>query len=145
MKLAIKSISSIGVEDFYAEMEPAKTQFQVCLGIGPRDDALSNNFFVTISTPEAIRSFPDYWDYRCSHGLFIVLTYDWDRIEKALEEVVESCEAQTWDECTQLLCRFFVWEYDPPQDPIRAAKVMSNIQRQVQKELRKNRKSRDRP
>ena len=83
------------------------------LGIGPRDEAGSDNFEIVLANPEGLRS-------RCTEGsivvgdrgLLVLRSFEWREIQSHLRRIVSSCGGRDWVEVSTKLQRYFFWEYE---------------------------------
>jgi hypothetical protein len=49
---------------------------------------------------------------RWGRHLLVVGQYDYEEIKKAIEDRVQLCQRDTWEEALPLLCRYFAWEFE---------------------------------
>ena len=114
MKKRIKliSLSSSEVDLKYWHPESKEDVF-ICLDIevGQHGEDGSNMFYVTLTTPEALRKRRS--EHVLSRGrILIVDDYDYDLVRKLVLEIIAGCSAMQWDDSCAYLQRYFQWEYE---------------------------------
>ena len=91
----------------------ADVYVQLELEIGNAGEAGADLFQVMIATPEGLRAFADRRGTVIDDRAIIILSdFSWPVVERHLTEIVNSCNAMTWEEATERLQRYFLWEYE---------------------------------
>jgi hypothetical protein len=49
---------------------------------------------------------------RWGRHLLVVGQYNYEEIKRVIEERVQSCSRETWEESLKILCRDFAWEFE---------------------------------
>lgn len=81
------------------------------LEIGLKGETASNMFHVKVATPEALRS--RQHEYVIARNRTLVIDeFDFKKLREAIQEIMQSCSKQTWEESCICLQRFFQWEYE---------------------------------
>lgn len=90
--------------------------FLVELGIGEAGVEGTDVFYVVVTTPEALRTkATEGENVLRDRATLVVSDFDWPRIRRTLETIVESCAAKDWRESVLRLQRYFKWEYEDYQ------------------------------
>lgn len=83
------------------------------LGIGPRDEAGSDNFEIVLASPEGLRSRRTGGTIVVGdRGLLVLQAFEWREIQSHLRRIVSSCSGRDWVEVSTKLQRYFFWEYE---------------------------------
>jgi hypothetical protein len=90
----------------------ADIYFPLELSIGVKGEKAADLFQILVTSPEALRKRAKTNIYGPGRHCLIVFEYDWPAIKAYLEELVLKCAADTWEEVTQKLSRYFHWEYE---------------------------------
>lgn len=71
----------------------------------------SNLFYVKMATPEALRhrarDFPI-----AEHRVLVVDKFNYELLRRAIEDILEKCTRDTWEDSCVALQRYFSWEYE---------------------------------
>ena len=75
------------------------------------NEGAANLFYVTLSTPEALRK------HRSSvllvrNRTLVVSEYDYDEIRTEILKILDECSKESWESSCFHLQRFFLWEYE---------------------------------
>lgn len=92
------------IEDIYYGLE---------MEIGNREEESSNLFQTVVASPEGIRKHEKNLK-NCLIGrrYFIVLFYNWKEIINEIQQIIDDCASDTWEESVVKLNRYFLWEYE---------------------------------
>lgn len=71
----------------------------------------SNMFYVTLSTPEALRKFRK-GSILVRNRTIIVSEYDYNIVREVIIEILDKCSRQNWEDSCAALQRYFLWEYE---------------------------------
>lgn len=83
------------------------------LEIGIKNKKGSDGFTITLATPQGLQLLlREKGIITTRRPLLIVESYDFDQIWNSLEEIIASCEDDSWSLCVEKLTNYFDWEYD---------------------------------
>jgi len=85
----------------------------VCLDmqIGMEGDDGTNFFYVTLATPESLKL--KNHDFLISSNRTIVISaYSYTKLTEAIQDILKSCQRDTYEGCCLALQRYFQWEYE---------------------------------
>ncbi|MBT2116778.1 hypothetical protein KK141_05810 [Dyella sp. LX-66] len=71
----------------------------------------SNLFYVKMATPEALRRRGSGF-LITGHRVLVVDKFDYKLLRRAIEDILEECTRDTWEESCAVLQRYFAWEYE---------------------------------
>lgn len=71
----------------------------------------SNLFYVTISTPEALRKNINN-PILVLNRTIIIADYSYSLVNQTILSILDKCAGSTWEECCLRLQRYFEWEYE---------------------------------
>ena len=114
MKLIIKfACVSDGVNLRAWEPTDNKTISEfIYLEIGEKGKKNSDGFTIRDATPEGLKNLSPINKIIAERPLIIMREYNFQELWKWLEDVVSSCEGDTWLQSIEHLKRYFDWEYD---------------------------------
>jgi ribosome biogenesis protein Tsr3 len=112
IKLKIQDFYSPDVEVHSCEPEaPEAVRFLLELEIGEAGNERKDLFQVVVATPEGLRAGAKD-SVIADRATIVVSEYSWIQLRRAVEQIVERCEAPTWKEAVLRLQRYFRWEYE---------------------------------
>lgn len=112
IKLKVHDYYSPEVEvHSWAPESPDSVKFLLELEIGEAGDESKDLFQVVVATPEGLRAGAGD-GVIADRATIVVSEYSWIQVQRAVEQIVERCEAPTWEEAVLRLQRFFRWEYE---------------------------------
>lgn len=114
-----KSIT-LKVNDYYSpdieihSWEPdsaEQVRFLLELEVGEAGDDRKDLFQVVVATPEGLRASAT-GPIIADRATIVVSEYSWGQVRRTVEQIVERCQAPTWEESVLKLQRYFRWEYE---------------------------------
>ena len=120
MKAVITEVYSSDVVDFitWSPDSLEEVYFPLDLTISLPGDIGGEVFEIMVVTPEALRSHTELGFCFPGRHYLIVSNYDWNKILSAVQELVDQCEGDSWQDIVELLRRYFYWEYEDHQENI---------------------------
>lgn len=126
MKLEIKDIYSGDIEEVWNWQKTSNESvyFQLEIEVGECGVSGGNLFQLIVATPEGFRvhhvgeakkSFLSLKAINKSLGknsLLIINDYSWERLLERLNQIIKSCEKETWEQSIYELRKNFFWEYE---------------------------------
>lgn len=113
VELELRDLSSSNVASIEKWRPNSLEQIFISLDleIGLKGETASNMFHVKVATPEALRS--RQHEYVIARNRTLVIDeFDFKKLREAIQEIMQSCSKQTWEESCICLQRFFQWEYE---------------------------------
>lgn len=86
--------------------------FTLEIEIASDGDTSGQIFQMIVATPDALKKRRDKDAIFSGRGLLITVDYNWQKIEDTLNEILEKCAGDTWEDIVQQLLKFFWWEYE---------------------------------
>ena len=126
MKLEIKDFSSGDIEEVWncQKTSNESVYFHLEIEVGECGVSGGNVFQLIVATPEGVRahhvgeaskSFLSLKATNKSFGkntLLIIKDYRWEKLLERLNQIVKSCERDTWEQTIYELRKNFFWEYE---------------------------------
>ena len=105
----ISSEVDVPLEDWQPE-DPFNVSIQLDLEIGEAGRDGVNLFYLPLATPRALQHKDHYvlLPQRC----LVVDYFDFPRIKGHIQQILERCPGDSWEDCCHLLQRYFQWEYE---------------------------------
>jgi hypothetical protein len=91
------------LEDTYTTLD-----LDVSMSDGARG---SNLFYVKVATPEALRRRAKGF-LIAGHRVLVVEKFDYELLRQTIEDILEKCTRDTWEDSCAALQRYFAWEYE---------------------------------
>lgn len=128
IKLEISDYSSGDIDEVW-NWQPSDNNiyFQLSIEIGEKGEAGGNFFELIVTTPQGMekrhvgelkeeyeKSLKGY-EGLAKNGLLVLDEYSWENLENRLNEIVKSCERDTWQDSINELRKQFFWEYENDQ------------------------------
>jgi hypothetical protein len=112
-KLTIKAwhLFDANFEEFIPEL-PHNFCRWIHLDIGYADETACASFSIGVCSFTWLAHQYSNEGPRWGRHLLIVGQYNYEEIKKAIEERVQLCQRDTWEEALPLLCRYFAWEFE---------------------------------
>lgn len=88
----------------------------VYLEIGEKGTKSSDGFTIRLATPQGLKNLSSLNGIIAERPLIIMDEYNFQDLWKWLEDIVSSCEGDTWLQSVEHLRRYFDWEYDNYND-----------------------------
>jgi hypothetical protein len=112
-KLTVKAwhLFDIDFEKFMPEL-PHNFCRWIHLDIGYEEEQASSMFSIGVCSFTWLAHQYSNEGPRWGRHLLVVGQYNYEEIKKAIEERVQSCLRETWEESLKILCRDFAWEFE---------------------------------
>ena len=115
--------SDAGVRAFVPE-DPSSFAVRLQVLAGPSDGGGFDSFSVVVCTPAWLSKHPDYRSgcelaggaVMPGQSLWMVKRWDCDAVEAAVQQLLDSVTATSWDYLANWLGRYIPWEYDYKYD-----------------------------
>jgi hypothetical protein len=115
MKAILKEIYSIQVNEYLDKFHPDDPYnfcILVSLSIGPMDKNSSNDFSLTVCTPEWLKGACTSGKYEWGRHMLFVHEYDFPLIKKVITEYIDECEGDDWMVIANRISRIAAWEFE---------------------------------
>jgi hypothetical protein len=76
------------------------------------DDESTNLFYVTLATPEALRTRRGHHPFLVEHRVLVVDDYDYRTVVHGIRQILTKCSRSNWGDSCKALQRYFQWEYE---------------------------------
>lgn len=110
----VKGLMSLDLPDGQSLPEdPERCCVQMQADIGPAEENGAEIFDFTVCTPSGLgdrlaKDARPFW----ARGILMVERFDWDDVEKALNQFVHSVSGEDWRHVASKLNRFTLWEFE---------------------------------
>ncbi|CAE6834941.1 hypothetical protein R75465_06442 [Paraburkholderia aspalathi] len=114
MKLIIHSIhagNGDNLRTWVPENELVVSEF-IYISIGEKGKKTGDGFSIRVATPDGLRQLAPENGILATRPLLVMVRYSFGDLWKWLNDVVSSCEGETWIECVENLRIYFNWEFD---------------------------------
>lgn len=113
MKLSIRSVGVWGCANIrsWKPREPGVITEDVLVDVGKANAGSADTFVVRLATPDGLKTLEERDSILATRPILVVRRYDWAVVETWLENVVSSCESDSWSECVANLRLHFTWEF----------------------------------
>jgi hypothetical protein len=110
MKLKITGMGDHWGETDQPDFDPdvCSVRISVDIGIDGQEEGV-NFFYIQVVTPTYLQT---HGSPRWGKGILVVNAFDWDEVERLIEEQVAGITAGTWDEAVRTLSHYLDWEYE---------------------------------
>lgn len=81
-------------------------------GVGPNNEEGHHDYSVQVGTPRAFDHAIQNQGPMWGRHYIIVNEYDAALIKSVIEQKIEECARETWEETYQILSRYFKWQYE---------------------------------
>lgn len=112
--LVLYDLSSTTIDPL-SEWEPVSledTYVAVDLCIGMNDGTKGGNYFyVKVATPEALRKRAAGF-LISKNRVIIIDKFEYNLLRKIIEDILDACTRDNWDDSCSVLQRYFSWEYE---------------------------------
>lgn len=112
----IKKIS-FGADDLktFVPALPHNFCLWLTLSIGPEDIEGDNLFQIAVCTLDWLAHQLSRDSTYILRHMMLVNSFDFELISKKLNEIVLNSQRTNWEDTTQILCRYFAWEFEDYQ------------------------------
>lgn len=86
----------------------------LAIQIGDSTSTSSDLFYTKVATPEGLRKIAKQ-PILSARGLIVVNKYSYLSLEKEILRIIDISVTSDWNESTQRLQRYFIWEYEDMQ------------------------------
>lgn len=80
--------------------------------IGTEESSACDNFDFTVISPKALEKKLSTTKLIHGRAYFILMEFNYQVLKERLNDIVSSCQAETWDEIALKLSPYFYWEYE---------------------------------
>ncbi len=114
MKPTIKRIFSSDIDDLinFIPCDIEDFEIAISLDLGSVDNEGADIFQVSVITPKWLATKCKNCKIYIPRHCLIIAKYDYQEILKAINEICSLCEGSDWDECSEKLSRYFLWEFE---------------------------------
>ncbi|RZM06050.1 MAG: hypothetical protein EOO88_53955 [Pedobacter sp.] len=85
---------------------------RICVEVGEKNEIGSNNFYFTLSSPEALKKKESSEYFLVKNRTIIVGYFDYKLLYAGVEKIVAECCGESFEESCLQLTRYFDWEYE---------------------------------
>lgn len=97
--------SDIDNVECWKPADRSDVDFWMNFTIGP-DSTAGDNYQVHVVTPKALNNNPNK-----KHSV-VLNYYDWQALLKEIDNILEQCQGQDWQEMSEKLSKFLYWEFE---------------------------------
>jgi hypothetical protein len=104
----------VEINDPEVEANPAVV-FLLELGLVPRGHETLDLFSIVVATPEGLRAHATRYpsqDILISGRGLVMSNFSWTLLRREIDNIVNKCRADSWDDIVLKLQRYFQWEYE---------------------------------
>ena len=96
---------------------PKNVTYILDMLMGIQDYSEEDNFEVWVTTSQGLKENSN--NLNLINGKKIILEeYSWDNLTKAIDNILEDCKGEDWNEISGKLAKHFYWEYDEEDEDI---------------------------
>ena len=106
-------MDSLELEDdmkIYRPKNPVNFGTWVRLSIGPEEESGADSFDLLVCTPDWLKNDPRKFVW--GRHMLIVFEYDLNFIRVGINQHIETCFGNDWNEVAQKLSRIYAWEFE---------------------------------
>ena len=97
----------------YQPIDYQSTAILLDLEIGELNKDGADYFQLFVCTPEWLCK--NHWQPEIIRHMLIVRKYNYDEIVKTINEYIDKCSDENWEEIANKLSRYFAWEFEDYQ------------------------------